>query len=223
MTIAALSATSPQGTGNTNGGKSTTGKPAADYQTFLTLLTTQLKNQDPLKPLESTAFVAQLASFSAVEQQVQTNDNLKSIKSLLGGASVSALAPWIGKDVRAAHDVHFSGVPVELIVSPAQGSDRADLVVRNPAGTEVQRQPITGDTSNLNWAGVSDNGTPFANGTYQFSIESFRGSERVDQSPADIYDAVVEARIDNGKPMLVLRDGTVLSPDIVTAIRNQSP
>ncbi len=54
-----------------------------DFQTFLTLLTTQLRNQDPLKPMDSTQFVAQLASFSAVEQQVRTNEKLAEIINLL--------------------------------------------------------------------------------------------------------------------------------------------
>ena len=52
---------------------------AADFETFLSLLTTQLRNQDPLKPLDSTEFVAQLASFSAVEQQINTNAKLDAI------------------------------------------------------------------------------------------------------------------------------------------------
>jgi flagellar basal-body rod modification protein FlgD len=58
-------------------------KTGADFQTFLTLLTTQLKNQNPLEPLDSTQFVAQLASFSSVEQQVKTNDRLADILDLL--------------------------------------------------------------------------------------------------------------------------------------------
>ena len=49
---------------------------AGDFETFLKLLTAQLRNQDPLQPMDSTEFVAQLASFSAVEQQVRANDRL---------------------------------------------------------------------------------------------------------------------------------------------------
>lgn len=48
-----------------------------DFETFLRLLTTQLQNQDPLDPTNSTEFVAQLANFSSVEQQVQTNTKLE--------------------------------------------------------------------------------------------------------------------------------------------------
>ena len=56
---------------------------AADFQTFLTLLTTQMKNQDPLNPTDSTEFVAQLASFSGVEQQVRANEQLEKILSYI--------------------------------------------------------------------------------------------------------------------------------------------
>ncbi len=50
---------------------------SGDFETFLKLLTTQMRNQDPLKPMDSTEFVAQLASFSAVEQQIRANDRLR--------------------------------------------------------------------------------------------------------------------------------------------------
>ena len=74
---------SSQSTANANAPSTAARDAAADYESFLTLLTAQLKNQDPLKPLESTEFVAQLASFSAVEQQVRTNDSLTAIQELL--------------------------------------------------------------------------------------------------------------------------------------------
>ncbi|MFV2001871.1 MAG: flagellar hook capping FlgD N-terminal domain-containing protein, partial [Paracoccaceae bacterium] len=51
----------------------------SDFETFLKLLTTQLKNQDPLKPVDSSDFAVQLATFSSVEQQVKTNDLLTSL------------------------------------------------------------------------------------------------------------------------------------------------
>ncbi len=51
-------------------------KSEQDFQTFLKLLTAQMRNQDPLEPLDATQFVAQLASFSSVEQQIETNAKL---------------------------------------------------------------------------------------------------------------------------------------------------
>jgi flagellar basal-body rod modification protein FlgD len=60
-----------------------------DYDMFLRLMTAQLKNQDPLQPLDGTEFVAQLAQFSGVEQQIKTNERLD---SLLGALTRSPIA-----------------------------------------------------------------------------------------------------------------------------------
>lgn len=67
----------------------TKGATTVDYESFLRLLVTQMKNQDPTAPMDSTDYVAQLATFSQVEQTVQTNNKLDSLlqMSLLGQAS----------------------------------------------------------------------------------------------------------------------------------------
>lgn len=80
--------------------------PAADYDTFLTLLVTQMKNQDPLNPTDNTEYIAQLASFSAVEQQTQTNDKLDLILSYM---SIDQASSLIGKHIVSA-DGETSGV-----------------------------------------------------------------------------------------------------------------
>src|SRR5258707_239440 len=78
-TIAPISTAAAQGAQKTLAG---------NFDTFLTLLTTQLQNQDPLNPMDSNQFTQQLVEFSQVEQQINTNDNLKSLISL--GQSRSA-------------------------------------------------------------------------------------------------------------------------------------
>lgn len=55
---------------------------AQDFDTFLTLLTTQLQNQDPLEPTDSNEFTRQLVSFAGVEQQIQANENLQDLSTL---------------------------------------------------------------------------------------------------------------------------------------------
>lgn len=84
----------PDGSGNAKA-------PTADYNTFIKLLVAQMKNQDPTKPMDSTEFVSQLASFSAVEQQTQTNTKLETINKALNTISVdgqiSRAEGYVGK------------------------------------------------------------------------------------------------------------------------------
>ena len=70
-----------QQSGQSSGADSTTpsGQISSDFETFLKMLTVQMKNQDPLNPVESTDYATQLATFSGVEQAVLTNDLLKSV------------------------------------------------------------------------------------------------------------------------------------------------
>lgn len=89
-------------TGSTTAISSTDGKaPNADYNTFIKLLIAQMKNQDPTKPMDSTEFVSQLASFSAVEQQTQTNTKLdtmaKSLNNIMVDGPISRAEGYVGK------------------------------------------------------------------------------------------------------------------------------
>jgi flagellar basal-body rod modification protein FlgD len=194
---------------------------AADFETFLTLLTTQMKNQDPLKPLESTDFVAQLASFSAVEQQIRTNTALSDIQSLLGGSSSAGLATWIGTQVQVLKNPQYEGAPVDVFIAPAAQADRAELVVYNDDGEEVQRLSVPVRTDVVQWDGLDDDGIPLADGNYSLSLESFENNELLESHQAPIYAEVKEARLDAGVTLLVLNDGSVLLADQVTAIRGK--
>ncbi|PSJ60706.1 flagellar basal body rod modification protein [Mesorhizobium soli] len=87
--------------GTTNTGNSTDGtsKTAVDYQSFLRLLVAEMKNQDPTKPMDSTQYVAQLASFSQVEQSVQINSKLN---DLLTSQTLSQADALIGRTITSA-------------------------------------------------------------------------------------------------------------------------
>lgn len=86
-----------------------------DYDSFLKLLVTQMKNQDPTKPMESTDYIAQLATFSQVEQTVQTNSKIDQLMqmSLLGQADAI-----IGRTVTSA-DGAVSGQVAEVRIGSA--------------------------------------------------------------------------------------------------------
>src|SRR3954467_7148316 len=75
---------------------------AGNFQTFLTLLTTQLKNQNPLDPLDTNQFTAQLVQFAQVEQQLKSNDQLSTLVSLQQTAQNTAALNFVGQTVGVA-------------------------------------------------------------------------------------------------------------------------
>ena len=221
--IAATSAASqsPQTTAAaaaTEEDKGEAGAITADFETFLKLLTTQLTNQDPLNPLDSTEFVAQIAQFSAVEQQVQTNSALGRIETALGGGS--ALTEWLGAEVEAAAAVRFDGEPVSLSYDADQSAQSALLVVTNQDGQAVDAQALQAGVDQITWDGQLANGDEAEPGIYSFAVQqTFADAEATVVTPSG-FARVVEARIaENGGVDLVLEGGDTVSASDVTAAR----
>lgn len=192
---------------------------AGDFETFLRLLTTQMRNQDPLKPTDSTEFVAQLANFSGVEQQVRTNDSLGRIFDLLAGGDAGGMASWIGREVRAPGRAAFAGAPVDIGTVPVADADRTVLVVRNDFDQIVARRSLAAADGTLTWDGRDGAGNQLPHGTYGFSVESYRGETLLDTSDGLVFATVREVRLADGKTQLVLEGGGTVAVDDVTAIR----
>ena len=192
----------------------------ADFDTFLKLLTTQLKYQDPLQPMESTEFVAQLASFSAVEQQIGSNTRLDSILAALSGGGIEGFATWIGRSVQAPTSAAFSGDPIEVGVTPDAAADRAALVVKNDLGAEVARVNVAATATEVTWDGTDAAGTTLATGNYGFALESFSGETLLSTGQGRVYATVTEARrAEDGSTRLVLETGDTIAAEDVTAVR----
>jgi flagellar basal-body rod modification protein FlgD len=200
-------------------GEETTGAVTGDFETFLKLLTTQMRNQDPMKPTESTEFVAQLASFSGVEQQVRANERLDGILAALGGGTSAGLAQWIGREVRAPARVDFAGTPVEAGVTPEARADRAVLTVTNDFGQVVARRPVAPEATSVAWDGLDDMGSPSAHGRYRLSLESYQGETLLGSQPGMVFATVREVRLADGVPSLVLDGGDQVALGDVAGLR----
>ena len=122
-----MTTTIPAGASQT-GAKS---KTAVDYQSFLKLLIAEMKNQDPTNPMDATQYVAQLATFSQVEQAVQTNAKLDRI---LQSSALSQADALIGRAITSA-DGNTAGTVKEVRL----GSDGLIAVLGD--GTEVPVAP----------------------------------------------------------------------------------
>jgi len=109
MATTAVAATSA-GTNATSSATKGSVRLAETFDNFLTLLTKQLQNQDPLSPMDTNQFTQQLVQFTGVEQSVATNKNLETIISLFQGNQFSDMVAFIGKTVEAkGSSVNYAG------------------------------------------------------------------------------------------------------------------
>ena len=193
---------------------------SGDFETFLTLLTAQLRNQDPLKPVESTEFVAQLASFSAVEQQVQSNTKLENILEALANGATGGLSQWIGQEVRNPGSAAFENKPLDVLYLSHTDADRVELVVYDQNDNVVARQQVNKDESNVQWSGtLLDGGQAVEGYRYRFETNSYLKGEVIANTPALVFSTVQEVRKFEGQPVLYFTDGTQMFASDVEAIR----
>lgn len=220
MTTAVTSATSatnqqifPQATEKTAG-------LTSDFETFVKMLTAQATNQDPLEPLDSSEYAAQLAQFSMVEQQTKSNTLLEGMQSQLGLANMAALSGWVGMEARGVAPGYFDGSDsITIAPNPAASADSVTLVVQNSSGNEVQRVTLPVSAEPYQWSGLDDDGEPFETGEYAFVVESRKGDDVVLQEYAEIYFKVNETRMQGGDVGLITEGGSVVLASAVSALR----
>ncbi|MBR0683180.1 hypothetical protein GXW74_22010 [Roseomonas eburnea] len=146
---------------------------AGDFNTFLTLLTTQLQNQSPTDPLDTNQMTNQLVQFASVEQQIAMNQNLESLIALQQTAQLTAAAPLIGQRVEVEADqVALQNGSAEIRL-PAAGTARsAEISITDSSGRVVRRQTVTLGTaaSGWTWDGRNDAGTSVTDGAYGVQV-----------------------------------------------------
>jgi flagellar basal-body rod modification protein FlgD len=161
---------SPASAGTAAASSATFGK---DFQTFLTMLTTQLKNQDPTKAMDTTEMTNQLVAFSQVEQQINMNANLERMIGLQQAAELTASQGLLGKTVEVASDqLALQDGSATLVLPAADAARTATISVLDARGLVVQRQDVTlqAGGSSWSWDGKTTNGTQLEDGAYRYSI-----------------------------------------------------
>lgn len=192
----------------------------SDFNTFVRMLTTQIKNQDPTNPMDSADFAVQLATFSGVEQQVKTNDLLSQLSNQFGVMGMSQLAAWVGQEARAPSPVFLGDSALTLNYATAQGADRAVLAVRNDKGELVARENVPLGKGPYQWTGKGADGRDLPNGKYNLTLESYRGDKQLgDPTTVEAYSRILEARSGANGTLLVLEGGIEVAATAVTALR----
>jgi flagellar basal-body rod modification protein FlgD len=140
---------------------------------FLTLFTTQLKNQDPLDPVKNEAFVAQLAQFSQLEATTTMAQTLTNYVNSMDGERMMSSTSMIGKTVAVpdAPGILVDGQIIQGLINLPTGADGVKIQVANQKGQVVATQILgpqgIGDMP-LFWNGTDDSGNVLPNGSYSF-------------------------------------------------------
>lgn len=145
-----------------------------NYDTFLRLLTAQLRVQDPMSPMDAEKFTEQLVQFSSVEQQIQTNQKLESMLAAMVSSAALGLVNYIGKTVEAAGDItQMKNGKATWTLDSSGAADDASVVIRNSAGAIVHEgtMDLTKGENTFEWDGKLANGQTAPDGAYQIEVK----------------------------------------------------
>jgi flagellar basal-body rod modification protein FlgD len=218
-------------TSTTTGTNSTANKTGVDtstiagnFQTFLTLLTTQLKNQDPMSPLDTNQFTQQLVQFAQVEQQLKGNDELSTLVSLQQTAQQTTALNFVGETV----GVTGATAPLSdgkatwnmLVPKPSTGS----VTIKSSTGQTVYtgNYPLAAGNVPFSWDGKDNNGLQWPDGNYTIAVTARDASGQPVAVPTEINAVVDSADLTQTPPTLSVAGQPYTLDKIRRIVRNQS-
>jgi flagellar basal-body rod modification protein FlgD len=147
---------------------------------FLTLMTTQLKNQDPMKPLEGTEFVAQLAQFGTVSGVQAMQSSMETLAASLRSTQALNGATLVGRDILApVESVNLTeGVPVGGEIEVPTGTSSVQVRITDSSGAVVREMNVspTAGTNTFTWDGLRSDGTKASSGSYDIEAIAKTGT-----------------------------------------------
>jgi flagellar basal-body rod modification protein FlgD len=165
-----------------------TKKTELNQEDFLTLMITQLKNQDPFKPMDPAQYVGQLAQFSSVSGLADMKKSIATLTDSLRGNQVLDGASLIGRTVMAnGNDIYLPEAsgdtprgPQGIIDVPA-GASSVQLVVKDPSGALVRTQTLetTRGLQGFSWDGTRNDGSAAPAGNYKIDVVAKVGDKNV--------------------------------------------
>lgn len=195
-------------------------KLAEDFTQFLTLLTTQLQNQDPLNPMDSTEFTNQLVQFSQVEQAINSNQKLDALVNMNLNSQASTALGYVGLDIRyPSAELYYEGQPETISYVLQEAVPEARLNILDEEGRIVYSERVASDTgrNEYTWDGTMQGGGMAPPGTYAIRIDA----ANIEGDPVSVS-TVVSGRVhgvetQNGVPFLLVGNRAVQIGNVINA------
>ncbi|MFQ5765088.1 MAG: flagellar hook assembly protein FlgD [Rhodospirillales bacterium] len=193
-----------------------------DLNRFLNLLVTQLKNQDPLDPLDANEFTSQLVQFAGVEQQIFQNTNLEKLLALEETNQVSSMVDFIGTTIEAeGRKVPLLGGQAEFTYTMPPGASSATITITNDTGLTVFKGDA--DTSSgkhsFVWDGRNQSGITQPDGAYNVLVSGLDPSGNLLEIAHTVFGRVTGAGIENGQANLFLGDTITIPQDKLISVK----
>lgn len=200
---------------------------AEDFSQFLQLLTTQLQNQDPLSPMDSTEFTNQLVQFSQVEQQINSNAKLDNLVALQLASISSVALGYVGMDISyISSEMSYDGeTPIEVSYALASEAVTAKMNVYNEDDELVYsgEAPKNTGINKVTWDGKDKNGQPVEAGTYTVKIDALDKNDKAIENTTVVSGRVKGIETQNGVVYVLVGERAVPMSTIVNAKVPQQP
>ncbi|MCJ2092392.1 flagellar hook assembly protein FlgD [Methylobacterium sp. J-072] len=175
MTSGISSVTNTSSTASSATASGNASEIASNFTQFLTLLTTQLKNQNPLDPMDTNQFTQQLVQFAGVEQQLKSNDRLDSILTASKSASSASATSYIGKSITADGSAsQLSKGSASWTLTPARAAPKAVVTILDSKNNVVATQTtsLTAGSQTYSWNGKTSAGLTAPDGAYSIKVSA---------------------------------------------------
>jgi flagellar basal-body rod modification protein FlgD len=197
------------GTSSTNTDTSKLGKTDMDQSSFLTLMTAQLKNQDPFAPVDNTQMVAQMAQFSSLSGITEMNSTLKSIATKLNGTSLNDAIGYVGKTVLVSGNTAYPRASGGLAgaVDLAKDATSVTVTIKNASGEVLHTVEMGAESAGAvawDWDGTTDSGEEAGPGPFNVTVSARNATGAVTATPLVWAPVSTVAMGSDGTPTLTL-------------------
>ncbi len=200
---------------------------AEDFNQFLVLLTTQLQNQDPLNPMDSTEFTNQLVQFSQVEQAINTNQKLDDLVSLQIGSAAGMALGYVGLDINyMSGEAYYDGdTPIEISYALEKEARQVTMNIYDEANNLIYTTaaPTAPGTQRVTWNGDHLGGGKVESGTYKIVIDAFDSEGQNIEKATAVSGNVSGIESQNGMVFLLVGERAVPLGQVINAKLPGSP
>lgn len=196
---------------------------AGNFQLFLQLLTTQLKNQDPTSPLDTNQFTQQLVQFASVEQQLKTNTNLDALVALNKSQQATSSLSFVGAKVIADGSAteYKDGVAVWNVTSPSVATANISIMDSNGNTVWTDKQTLQQGIQSYAWNGRTTTGQLAPEGSYTIKVDALDATGQQVTTSTDFSGTVTGVDLTGDQPLLLI-GSTYLRIDQIKGIVQQA-